>query len=196
LTTRYGYVGGSGYESAEGGPPGGPADLEFIHVGARWYDPSTGRFLQRDPIGILRGLNVYAYAANQPTELVDPSGNDFIGAEDQQSRRRPRPYDGSPAPEYPSPMAVAEQVQALGSTTGRSDKWMHFVASCRIGSEYTGGRAYILPAGLLMELLDALSGRPIDSLGDTFANGAGWSMAIESIASDGSYEEMADRLGL
>jgi len=71
LTTRYGYVGASGYEeSAAGGPP----DLEFVHVGARWYDPSTGRFLQRDPIGIEGGLNVYAYVDANPLIRVDPDG--------------------------------------------------------------------------------------------------------------------------
>ena len=76
LTTRYGYVGASGYEeSAAGGPP----DLEFVHVGARWYDPSTGRFLQRDPIGISGGLNVYAYAQNNPLASVDPDGLIRIG---------------------------------------------------------------------------------------------------------------------
>ena len=45
-----------------------------MHVGYRWYDPATGRFLQRDPIGIRGGTNVYAYVNNAPTGLVDPDG--------------------------------------------------------------------------------------------------------------------------
>jgi len=64
-------VGASGYEES---PAGRPADVEFVHVGARWYDPSTGRFLQRDPLGIEGGLNVYAYVDGCPTSLVDPRG--------------------------------------------------------------------------------------------------------------------------
>ena len=40
----------------------------------RYYDPGTGRFLQRDPIGIRGGLNVYRYARAEPTLAVDPSG--------------------------------------------------------------------------------------------------------------------------
>jgi len=78
LTTRYGYVGASGYEES---PAGGPADVEFIHVGARWYDPATGRFLQRDPIGIQGGLNVHLYVNALPVLLVDPEGkgaNDWL----------------------------------------------------------------------------------------------------------------------
>lgn len=53
--------------------------LPFLHVGWRYYDPSTGRFLQRDPIGIDGGLNVYQYAGAAPTGIVDPQGLYTIG---------------------------------------------------------------------------------------------------------------------
>ncbi|NOT02698.1 MAG: hypothetical protein HOP29_19000 [Phycisphaerales bacterium] len=64
--TRYQYVGQHGYETF--------ADLPYQHVGARWYDPSTGRFLQRDPIGIHGGMNVFEYISNAPTFATDASG--------------------------------------------------------------------------------------------------------------------------
>jgi RHS repeat-associated protein len=74
--TRYGYVGAHGYETGlltfTGGQGSFPMTLQ--HVGERWYDPALGRFLQRDPIGIEGGLNVYAYARNVPTIRIDPSG--------------------------------------------------------------------------------------------------------------------------
>ncbi|GAB4343757.1 MAG: hypothetical protein Kow0099_22580 [Candidatus Abyssubacteria bacterium] len=41
---------------------------------ARFYDPRTGRFLMQDPIGFLGGLNLYAYVAVDPVNLVDPLG--------------------------------------------------------------------------------------------------------------------------
>ena len=63
---RYGYVGAHGYQTHE--------DLPFQHVGARYYDPGSGRFLQRDEIGLRGGLNVYAYVGNQPVTISDPSG--------------------------------------------------------------------------------------------------------------------------
>ncbi|MCK6466556.1 MAG: hypothetical protein L6Q93_17185, partial [Phycisphaerae bacterium] len=44
------------------------------HVGMRWYDPAIGRFLQRDPIGIEDGLNVFSYGNSSPTSGVDPTG--------------------------------------------------------------------------------------------------------------------------
>ncbi len=55
----YGYAGAWGYQTHD--------DFPFLHVGARYYDPATGRFLQRDPIGIRGGTNVYSYASNMPT---------------------------------------------------------------------------------------------------------------------------------
>jgi RHS repeat-associated protein len=65
-TTRYGYVGSWGYQSHD--------EIPFLHVGARYYDPSTGRFLQRDPIGLNAGPNVYAYAFSAPLRFIDPDG--------------------------------------------------------------------------------------------------------------------------
>ncbi|MFO7696356.1 MAG: RHS repeat-associated core domain-containing protein, partial [Anaerolineae bacterium] len=40
----------------------------------RRYDAHTGRFVQRDRIGLAGGLNLYAYAQNSPTVEIDPRG--------------------------------------------------------------------------------------------------------------------------
>jgi len=76
LATRYQYAGGWGYEAdllvLNGAPGTSPVTLQ--HVGHRWYDPSIGRFIQRDPIGIEGGFNVYAYVGQTPTVRVDPEG--------------------------------------------------------------------------------------------------------------------------
>jgi len=39
----------------------------------RYYDPEIGRFITQDPIGLLGGFNLYAYAPS-PTGWVDPYG--------------------------------------------------------------------------------------------------------------------------
>ena len=41
---------------------------------ARYYDPQVGRFINKDPIGYLGGMNLYAYAENDPVSLTDPLG--------------------------------------------------------------------------------------------------------------------------
>ncbi|NCB80634.1 MAG: RHS repeat-associated core domain-containing protein [Bacilli bacterium] len=42
----------------------------------RAYNPQTGRWLSRDPIGENGGLNVYGYVGNDPLGYVDPLGLD------------------------------------------------------------------------------------------------------------------------
>lgn len=50
--------------------------LKLFHVRHRVYDPSAGRFLQRDPIGYAGGSNLYMYGMNSPFRHVDPLGLD------------------------------------------------------------------------------------------------------------------------
>jgi RHS repeat-associated protein len=47
-------------------------DLNLYQLGARWYDPSIGRFLSPDPIP--SSLNQYAYAVNNPFVYQDANG--------------------------------------------------------------------------------------------------------------------------
>lgn len=45
----------------------------------RDYDPSTGRYIESDPIGIDSGLNSYGYAVQNPYDWIDPYGLYIIG---------------------------------------------------------------------------------------------------------------------
>jgi RHS repeat-associated protein len=49
-------------------------DATGLHYNTfRYYDPDIGRFISQDPIGLMGGENLYAYAPN-PTGWMDPSG--------------------------------------------------------------------------------------------------------------------------
>jgi RHS repeat-associated protein len=48
------------------------ADTGFTKFGARYYDPSVGRWTQQDPSG--QDANPYMYVGGDPVNLVDPEG--------------------------------------------------------------------------------------------------------------------------
>jgi len=71
---------------ALGTAPNGPGytghvndpDTGLVYMQARYYDPSTGRFLSVDPVGPAAGnafnFSRYAYANNNPVTHTDPDG--------------------------------------------------------------------------------------------------------------------------
>ena len=46
----------------------------FLYYGYRYYDPSTGRWPSRDPIGELGGNNLYGFTYNAPVGQFDSEG--------------------------------------------------------------------------------------------------------------------------
>lgn len=56
--------------------PGQYADSEdtLSYNYFRDYDPSIGRYIEADPMGLNAGPNLFAYAGDNPTQNIDPSG--------------------------------------------------------------------------------------------------------------------------
>jgi RHS repeat-associated protein len=50
------------------------SDTALYNYRARYYDPTTGRFLSEDPARFDAGINFYSYALNSPISWKDPSG--------------------------------------------------------------------------------------------------------------------------
>ena len=67
----------------------------------RYYDPSTGRYLTPDPIGLAGGLNGYGYAGQDPLASVDPSGLNCTTIGNNVSCVNPEP--GGPNITFPKP---------------------------------------------------------------------------------------------
>jgi len=63
--TGVGYGGQYGYYNDGNG---------LILLGARYYDPGTHRFLNRDPTDYKGGPNLYAFCDGNPVNEIDPSG--------------------------------------------------------------------------------------------------------------------------
>jgi RHS repeat-associated protein len=54
----------------------------LYYMRARYYDPTTRRFISEDPIGLEGGINAYAFGSSDPVNRSDPSGlsdNGFTG---------------------------------------------------------------------------------------------------------------------
>jgi RHS repeat-associated protein len=60
----FGFAGSSGYQE--------DSDSSLKLLGHRYYDPSSGRFLTRDPAKA--GRNWYAYCGNNPLGMLDATG--------------------------------------------------------------------------------------------------------------------------
>jgi RHS repeat-associated protein len=50
------------------------AETGLMYYRARYYDAVLGRFVGRDPLEYVDGLNLYQYVRNRPIQLTDPFG--------------------------------------------------------------------------------------------------------------------------
>jgi RHS repeat-associated protein len=46
----------------------------FYYMGARYYEPNSGRFLSADPLGHAASMDLYSYANGDPVNGLDPDG--------------------------------------------------------------------------------------------------------------------------
>jgi len=81
------------------------AESGLMNYGYRYYLPYLGRWLSRDPIGEQGGINLYAYAGNDPVNLVDHLGLLFewvpvVGTVEQAIKTWMNKYPGMTAQDY------------------------------------------------------------------------------------------------
>jgi len=50
------------------------AETGLHYNGHRYYEPSTGRYVTEDPIGLFGGVNLFIYTHNSPIKRIDPKG--------------------------------------------------------------------------------------------------------------------------
>jgi RHS repeat-associated protein len=77
----FGVVTSAGTPSVPFGFAGGLYDAAtgLVRFGARDYDPVTGRWTAKDPIGFGGGdANLYGYTLGDPVNRIDPTGNWYI----------------------------------------------------------------------------------------------------------------------
>lgn len=83
--------------------------------GARHYAPWLGRWVSADPAGPVDGLNLFAYARNNPVSRTDPSGTDSAPADDGYRDAGAGPTDVSGAGAQSAAPPTSTQDTASGS---------------------------------------------------------------------------------
>jgi RHS repeat-associated protein len=75
----FGFKGG--YRTPGGNTGKGNVTNSLIHYGQRYYDPTTGRSTQQDPLNAVQSLtrnDRYTYAGDDPVNASDPTGRHFV----------------------------------------------------------------------------------------------------------------------
>jgi RHS repeat-associated protein len=92
--------------------------LDWYYYGYRYYDPLSGRWQSRDPMGERGGVNLYAMVGNDPL-----SYSDYLGKYGSVNHCMPGyncpPYNtGGPGKNLPSLQCIAAVAATVGSVAG------------------------------------------------------------------------------
>ncbi|QQR80662.1 MAG: hypothetical protein IPJ69_00385 [Deltaproteobacteria bacterium] len=138
------------------------AETGLYYYRARYYDPNIGRFLQRDPMGFIDGVNVYAYTRNNPINGLDPFGFNTTSSQGNSAAGNP----------YGNPWG---QNSWLGTLTGRP-----IMTPTGLGADVFQtlnlhtGNSYIDPTlGLVNDVFN-ISGNMANGVLGGFAHGVGF----------------------
>ncbi len=100
----------------------------------RYYDPSLGRFITQDPIGIADDINLYAYCFNDPVNFTDP-----MGLEGKSNQNVGEWFDDALIKLEDFSMAMAANPMSDGSPYPFEQLWLIGATSSKVGRVFWSG---------------------------------------------------------
>jgi RHS repeat-associated protein len=121
----------------------------FYWLGARYYEPTSGRFLSADPMGQAASPSLYDYAGGDPVNSFDPDGRCAKGQNGQDNGDGTFMWNGSRVPynqgdgRFITPMDLATNnanaINAQNSASGQSTWSAAWNAAMQGGASYIQG---------------------------------------------------------
>jgi RHS repeat-associated protein len=102
----------------------------LLYYGYRYYQPSTGRWLSKDPIEEAGGVNLYGFLGNSAVHAVDRLGLDLLAP----SPVKPGYLNAGPRP-FPKPPGVTGALGAIAEGAG-----LFFTLTNSMGDATISGR--------------------------------------------------------
>jgi RHS repeat-associated protein len=113
----------------------------------RDYDPSTGRYVQSDPIGLAGGISTYGYVYGNPNGYIDPLGLDGGGIYTNPNTRMAPPRAVNPRDLQDAGLALDIMMPLANEMKKRKipnvDQFYHCLAACR-AVHATGNKSMVI----------------------------------------------------
>ena len=139
-------------------------DTGLVRFGFRDYDPDVGRWTAKDPIGFAGGdTDLYGYCLNDPVNLIDPMGLEWIDPVDYWGD-----FFGGLGDFYEN----YRNMRQANWKAPRTDKYFHCRANCEAAQRGSGGEDAACVVSDTREWWDQnVKGYPpSDSVADQIAN--------------------------
>jgi len=162
------------------------SDTGLIRFGYRDYDPETGRWTARDPIGFAGGdTNLYGYVLGDPINLVDPNGQAAWAVA------------GAIVGGVVGGVSAVYNTVSSYTSSGQSINWANVVAQAAIGSAAGAVNGALLPGSKIGNAANIVASAASAAASKYFDGGSSTDVAIAaSVSFAGSFlgDKVADRL--
>ncbi|MBN2275162.1 MAG: RHS repeat protein [Bacteroidales bacterium] len=159
---------------------------DYILTGAKIYNPITGRFIQRDPLGLVTGTNQYLYTSNNPVAGIDP-----LGLDDQETTDNTLEFDMPSDNDYGTAGGTANPYAE--NLPYRSNNWdIYGSAAINTLEEFSNHPAFDLVPDFIA--LPVSGYKALNKLAEGDIGGALWQFMPFNNSIDAAGEYMDERL--